>query len=557
MSTELPDVPPSERLALAAGWALVLAPVVAHTVWRPLLVALGAEGDAGSISLASLVVAAAAVLGLRLSPPRHPALGAAAAAAAAAILAALMLGSTGPAFVAAAAALLAVAGLVSAALPMMLARSPAALDGLARRKPRAALAMAVLWALAAVQTARLSTFMGDATRIEHVPIPLAEHFNHHACMTAYVQAAKLAEARVDNLYDADWWPSLGHSPTGDAQARAYAPFELDAYAYPPPFLLAPRLLRALSHDFSAQRALWYGVQALTMALGLWLVGVWIAGADARAGVRALLLAPLIVLAPPVLVTLQAGNVHLVVVVMAVVGMLALQRGRPALGGALLAFSILAKISPGLLGVVLLVQRRWRDALWTAGFGLLWTLLALIVFGSAPFAAFIHYQLPRLRSGAALEFFTGSIVDIAANMAPAGLPYKLEALGLALGDASAAAATIGTLFTLVAIALTVVAGRRSGDLRIQVGLWLAVLTLGALRSPFAPPYVGFAVLWLLSLWAAELRRPPGAVALALAFVLLCVTPPLPDAGLLLFSMVQQALLLALVVWFIVRPTRPPS
>ena len=73
----------------------------------------------------------------------------------------------------------------------------------------------------------------------------------------------------------------------------------------------------------------------------------------------------------------------------------------------------------------------------------------------------------------------------------------------------------------------------------------------------PPYVGFAVLWLLSLWAAELRRPPGAVALALAFVLLCVTPPLPDAGLLLFSMVQQALLLALVVWFIVRPTRPPS
>lgn len=553
MSADPPAVPSTERLALAAGCALILAPVVAHTIWRPLLVGFGATGDAGWITLGSLVVAAVAVIGHRLAPPRRRWLGTASAGAAA-IVAALVTGAAGPAFIAAAAALLAVAALVSAALPGATARAPAALDGLTRRKPVATLAVAVLWALAVLQTARLSTFMGDSSRVEYVPVPPAAHFNHHSCMTAYVQAAKLAEAGVDNLYDADWWPSLGHSATGDAQARAYAPFGLDAYAYPPPFLLAPHVLRVVSDDFSAQRALWYGLQTLTLALGLWLVGVWVAETDARAGVRALLLAPLVWLAPSVLVTLQAGNVHLAVVVMSILGMVALQRGRPALGGALLSFAILAKISPGLLGVVLLVQRRWRDALWTAGFGLVWTLLALLVFGRAPFEAFIGYELPRLRTGEALEFFTGSVIDTAVNTAPSGVPYKLAALGLPVGDPAAAAATIGTLFTLVAVGLTILAGRRSGDRRVQVGLWLSVLTLGALRSPFAPPYSGFAVLWLLTLWFGELRRPRDAAPLGLCFALLVFAPPLPDAALLILSLVQQAALLGLVVWFIARPQR---
>jgi hypothetical protein len=435
----------------------------------------------------------------------------------------------------------------------VLARTPAALDGAARRRPLATLVLVVFWALAAVQSARLGTFMGDASRVEHAPVGLVAHFNHHACVTAYVQAAKLAEARVDNLYAADWWPSLGHSPTGEAEARAYAPFELDAYAYPPQFLLAPWLVRSVSDDFGAQRALWYGLQALLLAWGLWRVGAWIGETNARAGVRALVLAPLIWLTPTVLLTLQVGNVHLAVTVMAIVGMIALERGRPALGGALLAFAILAKISPGLLGVVLLVQRRWRDALWTAGLGVVWSALALVVFGARPFAAFVGYQLPRLRSGEALEFFTRSIFDTAVNMAPAGLPHKLAALGLPI-DAAAAAATIGTIFTAVVVALTVVAGRRRGDLAVQVGLWLAVLTLGALRSPFAPGYVGFSLLWLLSVWSGEVRRVRGAVALGLALAVMIAAPPTSDMGLLIVSLVQQTVLLGLVVWFIVRPGR---
>lgn len=538
--------PSPERLALAGGWALILAPVLAHAVWRPLLVGLGTTGDAGLITLASLAIAIVTLLARRRSS-----LAALLAATTTALLATLLIAPA----LATAAALLLVAALLNLALPIVLARSPAALDGLARRRPAKTLAVAVLWALAAVQSARLSTFMGDATRLDATPVPMAAQFDHHACMTAYVQAARLATARVDNLYDADWWPSLGHSATGDAQARAYAPFELDAYAYPPPFLLAPRLLHLVSDDFSAQRALWYGLQALVLAAGLWIIGLAIAASNPTAGVRTLLLAPLLWVAPPVIVTLQVGNVHLAVVVLAILGMLALGRGRPALGGALLSFAILAKISPGLLGVVLLCQRRWRDALWTAGCGLVWTLLALLVFGPAPFTAFLRYQLPRLHSGEALEFFTRSIADLASNMAPSGIAYKLDALGLAVGDVPRLAATIGTLFTLLALALTLVASRRPREPRIELGLWLAVLTLGALRSPFAPPYVGFAALWLLTLASAEVRRTRGALALALAFLFLSIPVPLPPTGALILSIVQQTALLALVIWVILRPARP--
>ncbi|PRQ09116.1 glycosyltransferase family 87 protein [Enhygromyxa salina] len=551
-AADLQAGPPRERLAFAAVWALILAPVVAHGLWRPLIVGLGSSGEAGWITIAALVVAAAAVVGRWIGPARAwlgwgiP--------GAAAILAAPVVGQTGPGVVAAGVALLAVAGSTCAALPIMIERTPRQLDGLAGRKRWATGLVVVLGLLAIVQTARVSTFIGDPERADSSALPFLDRYNYHACMTAYVQAAKLADARVDNLYDADWWPSVGHTPTGEAQAEAYAPFDLDAYAYPPQFLLAPRLVTALSDDFSVQRALWFGAGGVWLAFGLWFVAGWIGETDARAGIRALLLGPLIWGAPPIMVTLQVGNVHMAVVVAAVVGMIAFERERPALGGALLAFAILAKISPGLLGIVLLAQRRWREALWTAGFGLGWTLLALLVFGLAPFEAFVGYELPRLSSGEALEFFTVSPEEIASNLAPFGLPFKLEVLGLAIDDVWASAAMIGTVFTLGAVGLSVGAGLRGGDRRVHVGLWLAVLTLGGLRSPFAPPYVGFAALWLLSLWAAEVRGARGVVAIVVGFVLLLGVPPMPAVAMVSVSMVQQLALLGLVVWFIVRPRR---
>lgn len=541
-----------ERLWLALGWTLVLGPVVAHGIWRPLLVALGATGDAGWISIAALVVAVAAGLG-RWRWPSRAILGWACAGATA-LVSAVLVGGSGRGIIAALVALLAVASSASAVLPIMLARVPAELHGIARGRRVATALVVLLMSVTVVQSARLSTFMGDSTRTETAASGLVPQLTHHACSTAYVQAAKLATARVDNLYDADWWPELGHTDNGRAQAQAYAPFDLDTFAYPPQFLLLPRLLLVFGDDFAMQRALWFGLNGLWLALGLWVVATWIGEVDGRAGARVLLLAPLVWGGVTSLVTLQVGNVHLSVMVAAVVGMIAFERGRPVLGGTLLAFAILAKISPGLLGIVLLMRRRWRDALWTAGASLAWTLLALLVFGLAPFTAFVRYELPRLSSGEALEFFTKSVFDIATNTAPFGAPFKLQALGLPLTDVWATASTTGTIYTLVAVALTLIAARRAGDRRIQAGLWLAVLTLGALRSPFAPGYVGFTAIWLLSLWAAEVHRARGVVLLVVGFLLVGGTPPMPDAPMLIVSLVAQTVLLGLVAWFIVRRER---
>lgn len=529
-----------------------MGPVVAHGVWRPLCVALGTSGSAGWVSIAAVWVAAAASLACGRWPARRGL--AWAIASASAIVAAAAVGGSWLGMLAASVSLLAVAIAVSALLPLMLSCIPVEIDGLARRRRVTTVLVIAMMAGSIIQSARLSTFMGDSRRSDAAVSGLAPHLTYHACATAYVQAAKLGMARVDNLYDADWWPELGHTATGEAEAEAYAPFGLDTFAYPPPFLLAPRVLLLLGDDFSVQRALWFAIDGVWLALGLWIVATWVAQTDPRAGLRALLLAPLLWAALPALITLQAGNVHITVVVTAVVGMIALERGRVVLGAALVAFAILAKISPGLLGLVLLMQRRWRDALWTAGAGLVWTLLALLVFGLAPFTAFVRYELPRLSSGEALAFFTKSVGDVASNTAPFGVPFKLQALGLELTDVWATARLLGMVFTVLVIALTVVAARRDGDRRIQVGLWLAVLTLGGLRSPFAPAYVGFAAMWMLSMWAAEAHRTRDVLLLGLGFVLLHGTPPMPDTPMLIVSLVEQAVTLGLVVWFIVRPRR---
>ncbi|MFV8752627.1 glycosyltransferase family 87 protein [Nannocystaceae bacterium ST9] len=546
----------SARLSLVGVWSLILAPVVAHGLWRPLLVGLDGDGDARWITLAALLVATAALLGQGRWPARARMRWGSASATA--IVVAALLGGSGSEILAALASLLAVAGFTSATLPIMLARVPVEVGGPvgARARRAAIVATLVLGSLAVIQTARLATFMGDAERTEFVVLPPAEHISLHACSTAYFEAAKLADARVDNLYDERWWPALSDDPLALAEAEAYAPFGLDTYAYPPQFLLLPRLLLVFGSDFAAQRALWFGLNGLWLAFGLWFVAAWIGETDGRAGLRALLFAPLIWIAFPDLVTLQVGNVHLSVIVAAIVGMIAFERRRPALGGALLAFAILAKISPGLLGIVLLVQRRWRDALWTAGFGLAWSLLALALFGPAPFEAFLRYELPRLSSGEALEFFAETLEDVVLNMAPFGLPFKLERLGVGFDDVWASAATLSTIFTIVALVLTIVAGLREGDRRIQLGLALAVVTLGCLRSPFAPAYVGFSALWLLSLWAAEIERARGVVGLAFVVLVLNGVPPLPsEVVTLVISIAMQMILLGVVVWFVVRPTPP--
>ncbi len=536
-----------ERLGVAGVWALIGAPMMAHGLWRPIEQTLSSGGDAGWVTWAALAVAAVAwvAVGVRQDTTRW------AAAGVVATVGGLLVGG-----LAAVIALTAVAIAASALLPLMVRTAPRALDGLAQGR-RGTTAACALVALAAITfTARLSTFQGDAHRTEmSVTEGIAPDFTHHACVTAYFQAARLAEQGVENLYLGDWWPMLEHSATGATQAAAYAPFELDAYAYPPPFLLLPRLLGLAATDFSAQRALWFGFSGLAIALGLWLLVGWLNRTDPRAAARVLLVMPALWVCYPVLLALQIGNVHLVIMVMAVLGMVAFERDRPAVGGALLAFATLAKISPGFLGLMLLVQRRWRPVFWTVGFGVIWSLLALGVFGLDPFIAFVEYQLPRLASGEALSFLTRDPVTTMTNLAPFGVPFKLESLGWVFDKQWAVAAQIGQVFSVALVIVTVLGARRREGALIDAGRWMAVLSLGALRSPLAPPYVFFTFLWLLTLWAAGAHRQHTRawLALAAAMTMFPLTAT-PQSLSTVVSLGQQVGLVAMLGWFLLRPRR---
>lgn len=540
--------PSLERLAFAALTTLTLSPAVLQGLWRPLAQALSVQADSVDLALASLGIGAAAVgvaaLGVRALWPGL-------AAALLAILSGLALGGDWPARGAVTLALLGVAAFNGALVPWLLARLPEALDGLATRRKGAA----ALWALLAVGTvvgtARLSVFMGDASRPELSMMPELPFLVKHSCLTAYVQGARFASDGVENLYETTRWPDLHDSPESRATAAAYAPFKLDAYAYPPPFLLLPRLLLTPLGDFASQRALWYAFNAVFAAASFWSVARWIGGTT---GLRALLLTPLLWMSQQTFATFQVGNAHLAVIAATLLALVAFETRRPALGGALLAFTTLAKISPGLLILVLLLQRRFREVAWTAAWGVAFTLAGAAAFGIDPYLQFVGYELPRLSSGEALTFLAlPESVEI--NWSPFGIPFRLASFGFDLGDEWALGRSFTKVYSLVLLGLTLVAARKGGGPAARAELWMALLTLGALRSPLAPGYVLVALLWLLALRAGAVRGLGGALGLAALWIGISFTPPLTGLAKLAQALGQQGLLFGVAFYYLLRKPSP--
>ncbi|MBL9100660.1 MAG: DUF2029 domain-containing protein [Myxococcales bacterium] len=542
----------SERSAFGALVAVLLAPVVAHGVWRPLVHALGPSGDAGSITAAAVAIAAAVALVRRVRSARalHLAFGSGVTIAAGASLG-LDLGLAGLL------TLTLVAAAATTLAERLFPRIPASLDGLARRH-RALTALYGLVALTSVlSVARVSVFMGDPTRVDQQVLPGEAFLETHSCLTAYVHADTLARGRVDNLYAPRWWLGAhGYPPRPAGAADPYHPFQLDYYAYPPPFLLAVAPLAPLGGDFLAQRALWFGLNGLLLAVGLWILARWIDGPNTH---RVLLLSPVFFASLPVLATLQIGNFQIAVVVLSVLAMIAFHARREPAGGALLACAILSKISPGVLGVVLLAQRRWRSAAWSAGFGALFLGLSALILGGEPIASFAAYTLPRLGSGEAFAFLDDQHFNILTNMSPFGLPFKLQLLGLDIGDPWTLARQIGRGYSLALVVLAILAAvRRPGDRRGQAVTWMSLLLLAALQSPFAPGYTLIALLWALTLVAAEVDTLRGGVGLALLWLALAVVVPWPDVALFAAHSIAQATLAVVVpVWLIFRGARSPA
>ncbi len=415
-------------------------------------------------------------------------------------------------------------------------RLRAPLAGARHRHPFASAAWAALGLALLVQSARLSTFMADPS-VDYWLTTRDPFWAQHMCMPAYIEAADLQRQGVANVYDAQYYPVLTRSALPALTVKNMDVWAGDPFQYPPPFLLLPRLALALTDNFLAMRTIWYGAQLLLFLGAALAMSAWIGGAEGR---TAALLIPAVWISLPAMQSLQYGQFHMAAVSLALLAMVAFERRRPAIGGALLGFAAVGKIFPGVLLLWLVSQRRWREAAWTTGMAAVFTLLAFAAFGPGPFQAFILYALPRLSNGAAFDFaakwpeFTAAL--IADNLSPAGVVEKLGLLGVP-GMGRSVAIVVIRLYTAAVIVVALVAGRRRLEARPQrAAMWLALLNLAALQAYGAwGDYVTLGTAWLMTIglpapagaWRPGMLRTSVLVAAAVLFFVVPGVQPFPQ------------------------------
>jgi len=236
-------------------------------------------------------------------------------------------------------------------------------------------------------------------------------------------------------------------------------------------------------------------------------------------------------------------------------LVAFDREKPGLGGALLACAIVAKMFPAVLLLGLVARRRWRDVRWTIACGCCLTIVALTILGRDPFIAFLTYQLPRLADGAAFSFIARPgtpLFFMSRNFSIASIVPKLRLLG-ATGLPPQVAAAPSLAYTVVVFWLAWRASAGDGARLQRAQRWLALLNLAALCSPLAPSaYVVAPTLWLLALLAGEVRgRTLPALGLGAAWLVVMGPPPLPDSVDLAIGLIAQVFIVAVNVWALLR------
>ena len=374
----------------------------------------------------------------------------------------------------------------------------------------------VLSGIAAVaalaQLAWLTPFMASSSNVAHSTIPGSRWEVRHSCLSSYFVAAE-AVGRGGDAYDPALYTDPGDTGVGQRKARMIGPvLAIDVYEYPPPFLIVPRLFRVVTTDFERMRTLWFGLTVAFLLMATVVVARRLGGA---AGTRALLLLPVLWAAPSTLSTLQKGNIQPVIIALAMVAMVLFEARRFLMGGALLAYAIVSKLYPAMLGLYLLVTRQWRAAAWSAAMGLIMVVLTFADLGVPPFVAFLHH-LPGLLSGEAFPAFRNAGAQ-AINISIPGLTFKAGLFG-APGMGFGASKIVGWIFTLVVLWATVRAALRPPNERERPLVWLAVIILATLRSPFLPATYGvWPALWMLTLLAATYRPTAKTLALVVAGV----------------------------------------
>jgi hypothetical protein len=403
-----------------------------------------------------------------------------------------------------------IAACVAAAVAWLVAthRIVALDEGASSRGLKVVSAIATIAALAVL--ARLAVFMIDPSKTAYSIVPSSKFEVEHNCLTAYYVSAQAASTTQD-IYDDALFTSLNDDPAKPRNPLMLGPFRIDVFEYPPAFLLLPRALLRLAHDFTRLRMLWFGFSGGVVLLAMLAIARLMSPA---AGTRALLLSPLVWLSFPMMSCLQKGNVQVTVIAASMLAMVLFERRRDAAGGAILAFAAMSKIYPGMLVIYLVAQRRWRALAFTTAAGIVFLAVSLLDTGWAPYASFLH-RLPQILGGEAFPAFRNPAA-VAINYSIPGLVFKLKQFGVP-GMSFTVSKIVGWAYTLAVVAATVLIGRRALDKDRWPAVWMAILVLATLRAPFLPSaYAAIPPLWLLTLMAA--RVVPTARVLAIVGVL---------------------------------------
>jgi len=330
----------------------------------------------------------------------------------------------------------------------------------------------------------------------------------HNCLTGYTIAAYLASAGTDNIYNPSHY--LNTTTPTPIHNSVQSTFTIDTYHYPPPFLILPEFLLVAFGDFFAMRAVWF-IMTVTCFICAITVLAWWCGAFRSK--PQLLLFPILLCAPTVHVVLQIGNAHLLIIALSILGMIAIEEDRFILGGGLLGFAVAAKLWPAVLVVYLLLQKRWKPALSCAVAVVVYALVAFVFFGPKPYSAFLTYEIPRISNGESFSFMSSLPRAIISNMSIFGIPQKLHALGLLSTKSVLIPPVLSWIFTVLVVVIVIAVGllrqeetsSNDSNKLISAQLWLALLTLVQLRSPFLPwPYGVITTLSLLFLLSVSAR-----------------------------------------------------
>lgn len=363
----------------------------------------------------------------------------------------------------------------------------------------------VLAAVALVETARLAAFMAHGPTPDAFAWTRSKFMRNHSCATSYYEGARNV-GRVENVYDIELY-----RPKNDL-TREVEGFRPDPYQYPPPFLLIAAPLARVVPSYVAFRGLWFAVIGAIVLAALWRLAAWIGGTT---GGLLAWLSLAVWLTIPVQITLQIGNFQLAAIALAVLGMIAIRRGWVGVGAAIIGLVTVAKVFPGVLLLYLLLRKEYRAVAIGVVSAVACVAVSALAFGPRSLLLFATYQLPRLDTGEALP---GLVMPgpIAINASIPGTVVKLQMFGVFLSHTYLSIA--GWVYTAVVLVLTFRAAKRLVTREQEACVWLALLGLSAMRSPFLPPEYGFIpAIWIATIVLAAAKARTAVIVCVLSLV----------------------------------------